>query len=168
MRYCGMCGTGTNLTSNALVGTMVFCRFFGWKHMFCRATSMFVWMCGMEGKGDAEKRGLTSLEHWKRFRFVFWNVVFWDYCWILVSMKVSNSSGGLPLYPIKTLIQFLLLLQGIALLLSSLSKEVMNPDFLGPMMFFAALAAFFGISCCIYTGGTALFLVERHCDGRNS
>ena len=132
LRYIGKF-LGTNLTSNALVEAQwqLFAASFllGSAYVLScdKHVRVDVWYGRQGNRGKAWINIVGTLLFLIPFCiFGIWSS--WDY--VLNSwsrLEVSNSSGGLPLYPIKTLIPvsfFLLLLQGIALLLSSLfSKE---------------------------------------------
>ena len=132
LRYVGKF-LGTNLTSNALVEAQwqLFAASFLLGSAYVLSCDKHVRVDVWYGRQGARGKAWINVAGTLLFLIPFclfgiWSS--WDY--VLNSWsrwEVSNSSGGLPLYPIKTLIPvsfFLLLLQGIALLLSSLfSKE---------------------------------------------
>ena len=131
LRYVGKI-LGTNLTSNALVEAQwqLFAASFllGSAYVLScdKHVRVDVWYGRQGSRGKAWINIIGTLFFlipfclfgiWSSLDYVFHSWERWE---------VSNSSGGLPLYPIKTMIPlsfFLLLMQGIALLLQSIVPE---------------------------------------------
>lgn len=131
LRYAGTF-LGVNLTSNALVEAQwqIFAASFLLGSAYVLSCDKHVRVDVWYGKQGSRGKAWIDIVGTLFFLIPFclfgiWSS--WDYVFhSWERWEVSNSSGGLPLYPVKTLIPlsfFLLLLQGIVLLLSNLFPE---------------------------------------------
>ena len=132
LRYLGKI-IGQNLTSNALIEAQwqMFSASFllGAAYVLAedKHVRVDVWYSRRSPKGKRYINILGTIIFLIPFcLFGIWSS--WEYVWnSWLYWETSNSAGGLPLYPVKTLIPisfFLLLMQGLALLIRSLYGTV--------------------------------------------